>query len=90
MRILQADLNKVSVRAKNVGLPQLVTPGTGNHYAEIQVMGEIFSEYAATKMGIDHNGWVREIIHSGSRGLVHPIAPDALVAMEKARKRDRL
>lgn len=48
-RMLQADPNKVSARAKKRGLPQLGTLGAGNHYAEIQVVDEIFNEYAAKK-----------------------------------------
>ncbi|KAH0500986.1 BPI fold-containing family C protein [Microtus ochrogaster] len=55
-RMLQADPNKVSPRAKKRGLPQLGTLGAGNHYAEIQVVDEIFNDYAAKKMGIDHKG----------------------------------
>ncbi|XP_023573128.1 tRNA-splicing ligase RtcB homolog, partial [Octodon degus] len=89
-RMLQADPNKVSARAKKRGLPQLGTLGAGNHYAEIQVVDEIFNEYAAKKMGIDHKGQVCVMIHSGSRGLGHQVATDALVAMEKAMKRDKI
>nr|ACO95330.1 hypothetical protein [Dasypus novemcinctus] len=73
-RMLQADPNKVSARAKKRGLPQLGTLGAGNHYAEIQVVDEIFNEYAAKKMGIDHKGQVCVMIHSGSRGLGHQVA----------------
>lgn len=53
---------------------QLGTLGAGNHYAEIQVVDEIFNEYAAKKMGIDHKGQVCVMIHSGSRGLGHQVA----------------
>ena len=38
---------------------QLGTLGAGNHYAEIQVVDEIFDKHAATKMGLDHKGQVR-------------------------------
>ncbi|OXB59117.1 hypothetical protein ASZ78_006358 [Callipepla squamata] len=89
-RMLQADPNKVSSRAKKRGLPQLGTLGAGNHYAEIQVVDDIYNEYAARKMGIDHKGQVCVMIHSGSRGLGHQVATDALVAMEKAMKRDKI
>ena len=37
---------------------QLGTLGAGNHYAEIQVVDEIFDNFAAKKMGIDHKGQV--------------------------------
>ncbi|CAK8689296.1 RNA-splicing ligase RtcB homolog [Clavelina lepadiformis] len=89
-RLLQADQSKVSSKAKKRGLPQLGTLGAGNHYAEIQVVDEIFDKHAANKMGIDHKGQVCVMIHCGSRGLGHQVATDALVAMEKAMKRDKI
>uniref|UniRef100_A0A8C4WZW0 RNA-splicing ligase RtcB homolog n=1 Tax=Eptatretus burgeri TaxID=7764 RepID=A0A8C4WZW0_EPTBU len=89
-RMLQADPNKVSSKAKKRGLPQLGTLGAGNHYAEVQVVDEIFDMHAAHKMGIDHTGQVCLMIHCGSRGLGHQVATDALVAMEKAMKRDNI
>ncbi|PIO35725.1 hypothetical protein AB205_0088070 [Aquarana catesbeiana] len=75
-RMLQADPSKVSSKAKKRGLPQLGTLGAGNHYAEIQVVDEIYDEYAGKKMGIDHKGQVCVMIHSGSRGLGHQVATD--------------
>lgn len=87
-RMLSADPNKVSARAKKRGLPQLGTLGAGNHYAEIQVVDEIYDEFAAKKMGIDQKGQVCVMIHSGSRGLGHQVATDALVEMERAMSRD--
>ncbi|CAF4208748.1 unnamed protein product [Adineta steineri] len=41
-------------------------------------------------MGIDFKGQVCVMIHCGSRGLGHQVATDALVAMEKAMKRDQI
>ena len=87
-RMLNADASKVSARAKKRGLPQLGTLGAGNHYCEIQVVDEIFEPHAASKMGIDRVGQVVVMIHSGSRGLGHQVATDALVSMERAMKRD--
>mmetsp|Transcript_15717 Transcript_15717/g.26214 ORF Transcript_15717/g.26214 Transcript_15717/m.26214 type:complete len:518 (+) Transcript_15717:57-1610(+) len=89
-RMLQADPTKVSKRAKKRGLPQLGTLGAGNHYCEIQVVDEIFDEHAAARMGIDRIGQVVVMIHSGSRGLGHQVATDALIAMETAMARDGL
>ncbi|PIK51429.1 hypothetical protein BSL78_11668 [Apostichopus japonicus] len=89
-RMLQADPSKVSARAKKRGLPQLGTLGAGNHYAEIQVVDEIYDMHAAKKMGIDRLGQVCLMIHCGSRGLGHQTATDALVQMEKAMKRDKI
>ena len=87
-RMLNADPNKVSARAKKRGLPQMGTLGAGNHYAEIQVVDEIFDKHAADKMGIERLGQVMVMIHSGSRGLGHQVATDALTEMERAMARD--
>lgn len=59
----------MSLASKKLG-----TLGAGNHYAEIQVVDEIYNDYAAKKMGIDHKGQVCVMIHSGSRGLGHQVA----------------
>lgn len=89
-RMLQADATKVSQKAKKRGLPQLGTLGSGNHYAEIQVVDQIFDEQKASSLGIKDLGQVCIMIHSGSRGFGHQIATDALLEMEKAMKRDRI
>ena len=104
-RMLNADPSVVSTRAKKRGLPQLGTLGAGNHYAEIQVVDEIFDKWGASKMGIETIGQVGGtvcgyviimplqvvlMIHCGSRGFGHQVATDALVAMEKAMKRDKI
>lgn len=89
-RMLQADPSKVSLKAKKRGLPQLGTLGSGNHYAEIQVVDEIFDKQNAVKMGIEEVGQVCIMIHSGSRGFGHQVATDALLEMEKAMKRDKI
>ncbi|EIE26782.1 UPF0027-domain-containing protein [Coccomyxa subellipsoidea C-169] len=87
-RMLSADPSKVSQRAKKRGLPQMGTLGGGNHYAEIQVIDKVFDEVAARKMGIDQEGQVCIMLHSGSRGLGHQVATDALTTMDKAMSRD--
>ena len=89
-RMLNADPSKVSMRAKKRGLPQLGTLGAGNHYAEIQIVDEIYDKWAASKMGIDRKGQVCVMIHSGSRGFGHQVATDALTSMERAMKRDNI
>jgi len=89
-RMLNADPTCVSTRAKKRGLPQLGTLGAGNHYAEIQVVDEIFDKFAAGQMGIDRKGQVVVMVHCGSRGFGHQVATDALVSMEKAMKRDNI
>jgi tRNA-splicing ligase RtcB (3'-phosphate/5'-hydroxy nucleic acid ligase) len=89
-RMLNADPTKVSLRAKKRGVPQLGTLGAGNHYAEVQVVDEIYDKWAAKKMGIDRQGQVVVFIHSGSRGLGHQVASDALRDMERAMARDKI
>ena len=49
------------------------TLGAGNHYAEIQVVDEIFDKFAASRMGIDRVGQVVVMIHCGSRGFGHQV-----------------
>ncbi|KYR01965.1 UPF0027 family protein [Tieghemostelium lacteum] len=89
-RMLNADPTKVTDRAKKRGLPQLGTLGAGNHYLEVQVVDEIFDKTAASKMGVDEVGQICIMIHSGSRGLGHQVATDALTLMEKAMARDHI
>ena len=88
--MLNADPSKVTKRAKKRGLPQLGTLGAGNHYAEIQVVDEIYDKASASRMGVDSVGQIVVMIHSGSRGLGHQVATDALVEMETAMVRDRI
>ena len=89
-RMLTADATKVSKRAKKRGLPQMGTLGAGNHYLEIQRVDEIYDEFACKKMGVTHKDQICVMIHSGSRGLGHQVATDALVSMEKAMARDKI
>jgi len=87
-RMKNADANRVSRKAKWRGLPQMGTLGAGNHYVEIQYVAEIYDEKAAEKMGINKVNQICVMIHSGSRGLGHQVATDALVKMERAMRRD--
>jgi len=66
------------------------TLGAGNHYAEVQVVDEIYDKWAAKRMGIEDVGQVVVFIHSGSRGLGHQVASDALRDMERAMARDKI
>ena len=70
---MNADPSVVSMRSKKRGLPQLGTLGAGNHYAEIQVVDEIYDKFSAGQMGIDRKGQVVVMIHCGSRGFGHQV-----------------
>jgi len=89
-RMRNADPSKVSRKAKKRGLPQMGTLGAGNHYIEIQYVAEIYDEKAAEAMGINKLNQICVMIHSGSRGLGHQVATDALGVMEKAMRRDKI
>jgi tRNA-splicing ligase RtcB len=71
-----ADPGKVSARAKQRGIPQLGTLGSGNHFLEVERVSEIFDREAARAMGINEVGQVLVLIHCGSRGLGHQVCTD--------------
>jgi tRNA-splicing ligase RtcB len=85
-----ADPTKVSKRAKERGLPQIGTLGSGNHFLEVQVVDELFDAEAARVMGIDAVGQIVVFIHSGSRGLGHQTCQDYLEVMEAAADKYRI
>ncbi len=72
----------VSHRAKARGRRQLGTLGAGNHFLEIQFVGEIFDKETAKTFGITKENQVVFMIHCGSRALGHQIASDYLRLME--------
>lgn len=82
-----ADPSKVSRVAKERGAPQLGTLGAGNHFLEIQVVDKIYDKDVAKVLGIEYEGQVTVMIHTGSRGLGHQVASDYLVIMERAMRR---
>jgi tRNA-splicing ligase RtcB len=86
-RMEGADPRKVSDFAKKRGMPQLGTLGSGNHFLEIQVVDEIYDSGIAGVYGIQHEGQVIVMIHSGSRGCGHQICSDYLGVMERAVKK---
>jgi tRNA-splicing ligase RtcB len=79
-----ANPDKVSTTAKNRGLQQVGTLGSGNHFLEIQKVDKIFDSDIARTFGIDHEGQVTVMIHCGSRGFGHQICSDYLRVMERA------
>jgi tRNA-splicing ligase RtcB len=79
-----ANPDKVSTTAKNRGLTQIGTLGSGNHFLEIQKVDKIYNERTAKAFGIEHEGQVTVMIHCGSRGFGHQICSDYLRVMEMA------
>jgi len=84
--LADADPRSVSLHAKERGKDQLGTMGAGNHFVEIDRVDEIFDEGIAAKLGLFKNQCVFQI-HSGSRGLGHQVATDALKVMMKVMPR---
>ncbi len=76
--------HKVSNTAKNRGLSQIGTLGSGNHFLEIQKVDKIFNPKTAKVFGLTHEGQVTIMIHCGSRGYGHQICSDYLRVMEHA------
>jgi tRNA-splicing ligase RtcB len=80
------DPDALSPRALMRGRSQLGTLGSGNHFAEIQCVSEVFDRPAAAALGLEE-GQVTVTIHSGSRGLGYQVCDDSLeVMLEAARK----
>jgi tRNA-splicing ligase RtcB (3'-phosphate/5'-hydroxy nucleic acid ligase) len=77
----EANVDKVSERARSRGIGQLGTLGAGNHFLEVQYVDEIYDEKIAKVFGLE-KGQVTIMIHCGSRGLGHQVASDYIKKME--------
>jgi tRNA-splicing ligase RtcB len=82
----EADPHTLSSKAKQRGIPQGGTLGSGNHFLEVQVVREIFDPVAAKAFGLSL-GQVCCMIHCGSRGLGHQVCTDHLKTLESATKK---
>jgi tRNA-splicing ligase RtcB len=81
-----ANPDVVSARALERGRGQLGTLGSGNHFAELQYVSEIYDERAAAAYGLFPDQ-VTVMIHSGSRGLGHQVCEDHLRALQTASRK---
>jgi tRNA-splicing ligase RtcB len=79
-----ANPDKVSPRAKERGLRQVGTLGSGNHFLEIQKVDKIFDPKVAKAFGLYSEKQVTVMIHCGSRGFGHQVCSDYLRVMERA------
>ena len=71
----------VSQRAVERGLKSLGTLGSGNHFLELQTVGQVVDERTATAWGL-HEHQLVAMIHSGSRGLGHQVCTDHVRSLE--------
>jgi tRNA-splicing ligase RtcB (3'-phosphate/5'-hydroxy nucleic acid ligase) len=85
-RMAGANPDKVSKHAKERGLEQVGTLGSGNHFAEIDEVTDILDAEAAALFGL-RKGQVVFQIHCGSRGLGHQVATDYIETFQRASKR---
>lgn len=85
-KLKNANPDFVSDKAKQRGADQLGTLGSGNHFAEVQIVQEVFDERVANGFGL-HKNQIVVLIHTGSRGLGHQVCTDYLREMDIAMKR---
>lgn len=76
----------VSKKARQRGIPQCGTLGSGNHFLEVQVVDDIVDEATAKTFGVA-KGQICVMIHCGSRGLGHQVCTDHLQILESASKK---
>ena len=78
-----AEPGMVSSRAKERGRPQLGTLGSGNHFLEVDVVGDVYNSSLAQIMGL-REGCIVVQIHCGSRGFGHQICSDYVKSFQSA------
>lgn len=78
-----ADPQAVSEEAYRRGRDQCGTLGSGNHFAEVQFVEQIYDSAAAEALQLSVNQ-VTFMIHSGSRGLGHQVCQDAIKSLRNA------
>jgi tRNA-splicing ligase RtcB len=79
-RMRGARPDQVSDQAKKRQRAEMGTLGSGNHYAEVQEVVEVYDRHGAAAFGL-RPGDVLLSIHCGSRGLGHQIGTDFLKRM---------
>ena len=85
-RLVGAQGGAVSARARERGLRQLGSLGSGNHFLELQVVDEIHDERVAAGLQV-RLGALAIMIHTGSRGLGHQVCTDYLAVTGAALRR---
>ena len=82
-----SNASLVSQKAKQRGIKQLGSLGSGNHFIEIQKVDEIYNIDLAKKLGIYDKNQITVMVHTGSRALGHQVCTDSLRNVEKAMRK---
>jgi len=81
-----ADPSQVSHRAKERGLSQVGSLGSGNHFLELDVVQDVYSPEVADAFGL-REGQIVVQIHCGSRGFGHQVCDDYVKSLQSAVKK---
>lgn len=81
-RLASARPEFVSPAARQRGLKQLGTLGSGNHFLEVQRVDELFFPEFGEALGLAPDA-VTVMLHCGSRGLGHQVATDFIGVMDQ-------
>ncbi|MBE1559251.1 RtcB family protein [Nonomuraea africana] len=84
--VADADPGAVGRRARDRGLEQVGSLGSGNHFLEVEAVAQVYDEPIAQAYGL-WPGRICLMIHTGSRGLGHQICTDFVRTMEAAMAR---
>lgn len=84
--VADADPAAIGSRARERGVQQVGSLGSGNHFLEVEAVAEVYDEEIAEAYGL-WPGRVCVMIHTGSRGLGHQICTDAVKTMQAAMTR---
>jgi tRNA-splicing ligase RtcB len=84
--VADADPAAIGARARERGLHQVGSLGSGNHFLEVEAVTEVYDEAVAEAYGL-WPGRVCVMIHTGSRGLGHQICTDSVRTMQAAMTR---
>lgn len=87
--LAEARSEAVPDRARERGLPQMGSLGSGNHFLEIDVVDQVYDSVVASAFGLELGRIVVQI-HCGSRGLGHEVCTQYLRRLQGSPQRHRI
>ena len=85
-RMNDANPDRLSKRAKERGMPQLGSLGSGNHFCELSYVAEVYDPKAAEAYGLSQDA-LTVMVHSGSRGLGYQVCDESIRTMVQASRK---